>query len=52
MNAGLPQRLGTKERSDPTASRIIAETIREGLIKSADPASKSKKQAKYVPFWL
>jgi hypothetical protein len=33
------------------ASRIIADTIDAGLIKRRDPKSKSKKMAKYLPYW-
>ena len=33
------------------ASRIIKETLEEGLIKIYDPSNKSKKLVKYVPFW-
>jgi len=33
------------------ASRIIADTIGAGLVKPQDPQSKSRKLARYVPFW-
>jgi hypothetical protein len=32
-------------------SRIIAETIRVGWLKPFDPDNRSRKHAKYVPFW-
>jgi len=51
-NATLRERYGIEARNYPMASRIIAETIRTGLVKPADPTNKSRKQAKYVPFWL
>ena len=33
-------------------SRIIADTVDANLIKLADPESKSRKYATYVPFWM
>lgn len=30
---------------------IIGETISAGLIKSHDPENRSRKHAKYVPYW-
>lgn len=51
-NASLRKRFGIEERNYPMASRIIAETIKAELIKPYDPKSKSRKMAKYVPFWL
>ena len=50
--ANLRDRFGIDEKNYATASRIIAETIKAGLVKPADPTSRSKKHAKYVPFWL
>ena len=50
-NSSLRQRLGIAEGNYPIASRIIAETISEGLVKPYDPTSTSKKNARYVPFW-
>lgn len=32
-------------------SRIIADTIADGKIKLSDPTNKSRKHAKYIPFW-
>ncbi len=51
-NTSVRQRFGIDERNYPMASRIIAETLKAGLIKPADPGSKSKRLARYVPFWL
>ncbi|MGV8073427.1 MAG: ATP-binding protein [Syntrophobacteraceae bacterium] len=51
-NTTLRERFGIVEKNYPMASRIIAETIKACLVKPADPANKSRKQAKYVPFWL
>jgi ATP-dependent DNA helicase RecG len=50
-NASLRQRFGIKESNYSIASRIIAETIKAGLIRPYDPESKSKKHARYVPYW-
>lgn len=51
-NASLRKRFGIIEKNYAMASRIISETIREGLIKPYDPENTSKKHASYVPFWL
>lgn len=50
-NATLRKRLGVAPDNYPVVSRIIAETIRAGLVKPYDPDSRSKKHAKYLPFW-
>ncbi len=50
-NSSLRQRFNISEKNYPMASRIIADTIDAKLIKLADPSSKSKKYAYYVPFW-
>jgi ATP-dependent DNA helicase RecG len=50
-NATLRQRFSIEERNYSIASRIIADTMRENLIKAKDPASTSRKHARYVPFW-
>ncbi|MEM8566979.1 MAG: ATP-binding protein [Bacteroidota bacterium] len=50
-NQSLRERFGIKEKNYSMASRIIAETIKSGLIKDYDPESSSKKHAKYIPFW-
>lgn len=51
-NATVRARFGISERNYPMASRIIADTLKAGLIKSESSATKSKRLAKYVPFWL
>ncbi len=51
-NSTIRQRFGLDERNAPVASRIIAEAVKADLIKPSDPNSRSKKHAKYVPFWL
>ncbi|MBW1809341.1 MAG: hypothetical protein JRJ87_14185 [Deltaproteobacteria bacterium] len=50
-NASLRGRFSIKGKNYSMASRIIAETIAAGLVRRHDPESKSRKHAKYVPFW-
>lgn len=50
-NQSLRERFGIEEKNYSTASRIIAEAIKAGMVKDYDPESSSKKHAKYVPFW-
>ncbi len=51
-NATLRERFGLGDKNYPMASRIIADTIKKGLIRPHDPDSTSRRHAKYVPFWL
>lgn len=50
-NASLRRRFKLEDKAYPQVTRIIGDTIRSNLIKSFDPTSKSKKHAKYIPFW-
>jgi len=50
-NASLRKRFSIEDKNYATASRIIAETLKKKLIKPHDPSSKSRKHAKYVPYW-
>lgn len=50
-NASLRLRFGIADQNYAVASRIIADTLRANLIRLFDPASKSKKHARYIPFW-
>ncbi len=50
-NTSLRERFNMQEENYRTASKIIADTIAEGLIKIYGPGLKSKKFAKYIPFW-
>ena len=50
-NQSLRTRFGIEEHNYSIVSRIIADTIKEGLIRYNDPENKSRKYAKYVPFW-
>ncbi|MDO5058654.1 MAG: putative DNA binding domain-containing protein [Neisseria sp.] len=48
-NQSLRERFQIEEKNAAIVSRIISETVNEGLIKNDDP--RSKKFAKYVPHW-
>jgi ATP-dependent DNA helicase RecG len=50
-NTSLRARFSIQPQNYSIASRIIAETIEAGLIRIYDPANKSKKHVRYVPFW-
>ena len=50
-NTSLRERFRIKEEDYPVASRIIRDTVTNKFIKPEDPHSKSRKHAKYVPFW-
>lgn len=50
-NTSLRKRLSIADSNYPIASRIIAEAIRNERVKPADPTNKSRKHAKYLPFW-
>jgi len=50
-NSSLRERFGIEQQNYSIASRIIADTTEAGLIRRYDPESKSRKHAKYVPFW-
>lgn len=50
-NTSLRERFGLEEEDYTAVSRFIRETVQAGLVKSADPTSKSKKYARYLPFW-
>jgi len=51
-NQSLRERFNIEEHNYAIVSRIIADTIKSGLIRDYDSESKSKKFAKYVPYWL
>ena len=50
-NASLRDRFSISPQNYSIASRIIAETIEAGLIRPYDPENRSKKHARYLPFW-
>jgi ATP-dependent DNA helicase RecG len=51
-NQSLRERFGIEEHNYSMVSRIISETINAGFIKDYDSENKSRKYAKYVPFWV
>jgi predicted HTH transcriptional regulator len=50
-NESLRKRFAINDKNYSMASRIIGDTISEGLIRPYDLENKSRKHAKYVPFW-
>jgi predicted HTH transcriptional regulator len=50
-NQTLRDRFKIEQQNYSIASRIIADTMDEQLIKYDDPENKSRKFAKYLPFW-
>ena len=50
-NESLRKRFAIEDKNYPMASRIISDTINEGLIKPYDPENQSRKYAKYIPCW-
>jgi ATP-dependent DNA helicase RecG len=50
-NSSLRERFSIKDENYSMASRIISDTINEGLIKPYDPGNTSKKHSKYIPCW-
>jgi len=51
-NATLRERFGISDENYPQVSKVISDAISKGLVKSNDPSNRSRKHAKYVPFWL
>ena len=50
-NQTLRDRLGIEKQNYPMASRIIKDTIAEGLIKDDKADNKSRNNKGYIPFW-
>lgn len=50
-NQSLRERFALSEEKSDYISRVIRDTLEAKLIKLDDPASTSKRYAKYVPFW-
>lgn len=50
-NASLRKRLGIPAGEEYTASRVIQDAVRAGLIHASDPGNSSRKLAAYVPYW-
>jgi len=51
-NQSLRERFNIEEHNYTMASKIISDTVKAGLIKDYNAENKSKKFARYVPFWL
>ncbi len=50
-NSTLRKRFKLNDKQHSKASKIISDTIQNGLIKSSDPDNKSTKHMKYIPFF-
>ena len=50
-NQSLRERFKVEEKNYSIVSRIIRDSINAGYIKDYDPDNKSRKFAKYVPYW-
>lgn len=50
-NSSLRARFKIEEEDYAVASRIIRDAIDAGLVKPEDPENRSRKHAKYIPFW-
>lgn len=50
-NKSLRARFGLPDDKAETVSRILGDTVEAGLIKPEDPASGSRKYARYLPYW-
>ncbi|MBC7401506.1 MAG: transcriptional regulator [Mucilaginibacter sp.] len=51
-NQSVRERFKIAEENYPMASRIISDTIEASLLKDYDPSNKSRKYAKYIPYWV
>lgn len=51
-NQSMRERFQLPETKAEAVSRIISDTADEGLVKLDDPESKSRRYAKYVPYWV
>lgn len=50
-NQSLRERFKIEDHNAAIASRIIRDTLEEGMIKEDDPTSMSRKYKKYIPYW-
>lgn len=50
-NQSLRERLKIESKNYSMASRLIRDALAENLIKEADAENKSRKYAKYLPYW-
>ena len=49
-NSSLRERFAIPDRNLAIASRIIRDTVEDGLVKPYDP-EQGRKHARYVPYW-
>ncbi|HBS86257.1 MAG TPA: transcriptional regulator [Bacteroidales bacterium] len=50
-NQTLRDRFKIEDQNAAIASRIIRDSLEDGIIKEDDPENKSRKYASYIPFW-
>lgn len=50
-NQSLRERFKIDDKNAAIASRILKDTLEDGVIKEDDPTSKSRKYKSYIPFW-
>jgi ATP-dependent DNA helicase RecG len=50
-NASLRERFGIEKGNSAMISRVIHDAVEDGVIKSADPESVSRRMARYWPIW-
>jgi predicted HTH transcriptional regulator len=51
-NQTVRERFDITDENYPMASRIISDAIASGMVKDSEPDNKSKKYARYVPYWV
>ena len=51
-NKTLRERFGIEEKNYSMVSRVINDAKKAGLVKDADPDNKSRRDARYVPFYV
>lgn len=50
-NQSLRERFKLAESKAEAISRIISDAVNDGKIKLDDPENRSRRYAKYIPFW-
>lgn len=50
-NASLRKRFSFEDEDYKIVSKIINDTTKEGMIKPYDPENRSRRHARYVPYW-
>ena len=51
-NTTVRERFKIEKRNAPIASKIISQTIEEGLIRIENPNNNSAKFMSYIPYWV